>query len=182
MSGRAANGKRSSQPSSAAPPPPGPPSFGFLKPYHVLYLSIVISIVLGGTAYSIYTGSNLYNSTDELDRLQILAEATSSSPTAHIKFLAPTSYFASKRNVFNQLFVKRAWLWNTVAFVLQAIFLKSPISAAGREAAQRKKNDDEPAATTASAQKANATKQSNITSPLSLSFFRFFVATFCWSG
>ena len=149
-----------------------------LHPYHMLYLSVVCTIVFGGTAYAAFTGSNLFNISEGLDRLDILSEASSSSPTSHSLFLPPKGYFANKRNIINRLFVKKAWAWNTAAFILQAVFLKSHISSTAREAAQRKKDDD--AGNTTAAQKANATKQSNITSPLSLSMLRYFAATFCW--
>ena len=157
-----------------------------LQPFHVLYVSLVVAIVFGGTLYSLWSGSHVYNSLDGFDRLDVLSEASSSSPTAHSSFLPPTSYLADKRNVFNQIFVKRAWAWNTLAFIVQALILKSS-SGGGMAAALKKKDDDaagsaqaNAAARTANASKATATKQSTISSPLSISFLRFGVATACW--
>ncbi|KDN53492.1 hypothetical protein K437DRAFT_265562 [Tilletiaria anomala UBC 951] len=155
-----------------------------LQPFHLLYLCIVGSIVVGGSLYAIATGSHLYNVAEGFDRLHVLNAATSSSPTTHTAFLPPTSYFADKRNVLNQLFVKRAWGWNILAFIIQALFLKSAISGSGREAAQRKKDDDVAVVPTgpavAAAQKTAATRKSTIGSPLSISLFRFATATLCW--
>lgn len=153
-----------------------------LQPFHLLHVSLVVAIVLGGTLYSLWTGSHVYNSLDGFDRLEVLSQASSSSPTAHSSFLPPTSYLADKRNVFNQIFVKRAWAWNTLAFVVQALFLKSSVTS-GRVSAALKKKDDEAAESAqanANASKATATKHSTISSPLSISFLRFGIATACW--
>lgn len=50
---------------------------------------------------------------------------TSNAILAHLPHpAAATSYFARKSNILNQLFVKRAWAWTTLAFF--SLFLTSP--------------------------------------------------------
>ncbi|KAK9467935.1 inositol phospholipid synthesis and fat-storage-inducing TM-domain-containing protein [Lipomyces arxii] len=36
----------------------------------------------------------------------------------------PDNYFSSKRNVFNQVFVKNGWFWTTIAYMLNGIRLR----------------------------------------------------------
>ncbi|SPO00581.1 related to SCS3 Inositol phospholipid synthesis protein [Cephalotrichum gorgonifer] len=49
---------------------------------------------------------------------------------------APPSYFADKRNLFNQLYVKKGWAWTTVAFA--ALVAGHPAMGAGADAAGRR--------------------------------------------
>ncbi|KAH7098443.1 inositol phospholipid synthesis and fat-storage-inducing TM-domain-containing protein [Auriculariales sp. MPI-PUGE-AT-0066] len=70
-------------------------------------LVLVTSLTVLGTAWSIVAGTYLDTSNPLITNLPHPKHAT--------------SYFASKRNIFNTLFVKRAWGWTTLAIVVNTI-------------------------------------------------------------
>ncbi|KAF8706129.1 Adenylosuccinate synthetase, partial [Rhizoctonia solani] len=78
--------------------------------HRLLVLSLLSALVGGGTIYSIV--NNTYKD-------------TSDPLLAHLPHhLADYSYFARKSNIFNQLFVKKAWGWTSGAFF--ALWFTSP--------------------------------------------------------
>ncbi|KAG8962612.1 hypothetical protein FRC03_003981 [Tulasnella sp. 419] len=71
-------------------------------PYHTkVAIASSAAIVAVGTCYSLYFNSYL---------------DTSNPLLAHLPHPYHQSYFADKRNILNQLFVKRGWAWTSVAF------------------------------------------------------------------
>ncbi|KAI0910443.1 inositol phospholipid synthesis and fat-storage-inducing TM-domain-containing protein [Ustulina deusta] len=89
-------------------------------PLETLLLAVYPSILIFGTLFS------------------ALSPETRGAPydfarQAHVQALAP-SYFARKDNLFNVLFVKRGWLWITVAFL--AFVATHPTFRGGRMAAR----------------------------------------------
>ncbi|KAG8698530.1 hypothetical protein FRC08_005865 [Ceratobasidium sp. 394] len=78
--------------------------------HRLLVLIFLSALILGGTLYSA-----IYNTS--LD--------TSNPMVAHLPHpSAEHSYFAQKSNIFNQLFVKKAWGWTSAAFF--ALWFTSP--------------------------------------------------------
>jgi hypothetical protein len=76
----------------------------------VLAISLVSLLVASGTAYSLYHGTSLDTSNPILSLLPHPSKA----------------FFAQKSNIFNVLFVKKAWGWTSLAFL--ALWFTSPPS------------------------------------------------------
>ncbi|KZO90735.1 hypothetical protein CALVIDRAFT_489991 [Calocera viscosa TUFC12733] len=90
-------------------PTPKPPEVAGLRPRTIAAITL-FSIVTLGTLYS-----------------SLLLTAQSEATVASMTASTPThSYFANKHNLFNQLFVKWAWAWTSVAFL--AHWIASPPS------------------------------------------------------
>jgi hypothetical protein len=97
---------------------PSPPPNAALSPqatsplllHRLLVLALLSALILGGTIYSVINNTSL---------------DTSDPILAHLPHpSAEHSYFARKSNIFNQLFVKKAWGWTSAAFF--ALWLTSP--------------------------------------------------------
>lgn len=93
-------------PNSALSPTPTSP----LLLQKLLVLSLLSALIGGGIIYSIINDTYLDTSNPLLAHLP--------HPAAEI------SYFARKSNIFNQLFVKKAWGWTSAAFF--ALWLTGP--------------------------------------------------------
>jgi hypothetical protein len=93
-------------PNSALSPPPTSP----LLLHRLIILSLLSALIGGGTIYSIINATYLDTSNPLLTHLPHPA--------------VEGSYFARKSNIFNQLFVKKAWGWTSAAFF--ALWLTSP--------------------------------------------------------
>ena len=178
-----------------------------LQPYHLTFVAYLSSIVLLGTIYSIVYGTHLQNvrissgagGSQFPSTLPGAAVApapiqngvdgsTKLGPIPPTVFLPPNhalNYWANRKNIVNQVFVKKAWLWTTLAWALQLFFLRlSPTTSASPSTlakprtssvlgnrADHKKDED---ATTQ--QPAGAT----VTSPVSISVLRYGMATGAW--
>lgn len=181
-----------------------------LQPYHLTFVAYLSSIVLLGTIYSIAYGTHLQNvrissgAGEEQFPSTVPGGAVAPSPIkngadGHTEFgpIPPTillpphhalNYWANRKNIVNQIFVKKAWLWTTLAWALQLFALRlSPTSkpsaspsasvqarssaAVGARVGNNKKNEDGDLQ-----QPAGAT----ITSPVSISVLRYLVATAAW--
>ena len=98
----------STSPSTRTPPTPSTASLD----HRLLTLALLLSTLAAGIAYSVYYDTYL---------------DTSDPLIAHLPHPShDDSYFARKSNVFNQLFVKKAWGWTSLAFFL--IYGTSPSS------------------------------------------------------
>lgn len=71
----------------------------------LLYALLLAATVLAGTLYSSY----YLGTAGSVSRARI--------PGSHQHVLNLPSYFADKRNIFNQWFVKLGWAWTTLAFL-----------------------------------------------------------------
>lgn len=100
----------STRPTRAAPAPSGVVrQLLVLQPYHCAYLGAVLALTLGGLGISLLWGTHLQNL------------ATTVPPVPQQE----KGYWANKHNVFNQVFVKYAMVWNWLVFVLQLVALKT---------------------------------------------------------
>ena len=90
-----------------------------LKPhrYHLIFFAWVAGIVIAGTAYSVYYGS--YHHSVAMSA----AKFTNAAAYQHLVRTAPT-VLINRGNWINQVFVKRAWFWNTAAVAAIAATLK----------------------------------------------------------
>ncbi|KAF8608535.1 hypothetical protein BDV93DRAFT_485716 [Ceratobasidium sp. AG-I] len=105
-------------PHTEAIPTPTPPPNPALAPqatsplllHRLLVLALLSALIWGGTIYSVINNTSL---------------DTSDPLVAHLPHpAAEYSYFARKSNLFNQLFVKKAWGWTSAAFF--ALWLTGP--------------------------------------------------------
>ncbi|PWN46909.1 hypothetical protein IE53DRAFT_283674 [Violaceomyces palustris] len=106
-----------------------------LKRYHLVYLSYLSSILLLGITYSILTGSHIPNqirhgripppppTTLPQDGVEPLLSTPLPSFT-NLPLPEPT-YWQDKRNFLNRQFVKKCWLWTTLAFALHLYAFRS---------------------------------------------------------
>lgn len=96
-----------------APPPysaQAPQATSPLLLHRPLVLAFLSALIWGGTIYSVINNTSL---------------DTSDPLLAHLPHpAAEHSYFARKSNLFNQLFVKKAWGWTTASFF--ALWLTGP--------------------------------------------------------
>lgn len=194
-----------------------------LQPYHLTFAVYLTSIVLLGTVYSITYGTHLQNvriSSGAASQFPSTLPGAAVAPAASVRNgadgsttdlgpIPPTillppghvlNYWANRRNIVNQIFVKKAWFWTTVAWALQLFFLRLapsnpsvPASASTANAApgpagaapsarvgsrvqglDHKKDED------ATVQPTAAPTPATITSPVSISVLRYLVATAAW--
>ena len=167
-----------------------------LKPYHVAFVSYLSAIVLLGTFYSLLTGSHLNNLSSQprgneaFDQAASVAAAQRGASGSLLPPLSPTlvapdsplHYWANRKNIFNQVFVKKAWAWTTFAWALVLFLVKNKKASVpvGQTAGTKMDRDgnvlkagkqpadkDEPTPATAS-------------SPVSISTLRWMIATACW--
>lgn len=158
-----------------------------LKPYHVVFVVYFSSIVLFGTVYSLVYGTHVPNlnrtlsfpMTSGLDQTVKSADtgAASSLPPIPPTVLQPNhvlTYWANRKNILNRVFVKQAWLWTTIAWLLQLFFLRLIPSSTSAN----KKDDDKRDA--AGRAESVAADQATIGSPVSISVLRYLIATSTW--
>lgn len=153
-----------------------------LQRHHIVFVAYLSSIVLLGTAYSIAYGTHINN-------LRLSSGADSQFPSTlpgaavapsiqtgadgstQLGPLPPTialpphhalNYWANRKNIVNRIFVKKAWLWTTAAWLAQLFFLRLAA------ATPRLKKEDA------------RSGQATITSPVSISVLRYMVATGAW--
>lgn len=84
--------------------------------YHLVFFLWFGAVLLGGTLYSMYYKTHAYNV--ELSATRALDYLAAQAMQARVP-----SVFADRRNWMNALFIKRAWLWNTLDLVLIAATL-----------------------------------------------------------
>ncbi|KAJ1025873.1 hypothetical protein NDA16_002499 [Ustilago loliicola] len=183
-----------------------------LQPYHFTFALYLSTIVILGTAYSIIYGTHLQNvrissgaigAADSQFPSTVPGATVTPAPiqngvdgNTNFGPIPPTillpphhalNYWANRKNIVNQIFVKKAWLWTTLAWALQLFFLrlaptstttastsaKPRTSAAvgSRNTINNKKDEDASAA---------AAAQATITSPVSISVLRYAIATGIW--
>lgn len=155
-----------------------------LQRHHIVFVAYLSSIVLLGTAYSIAYGTHINN-------LRLSSGADSQFPSTlpgaavapsiqtgadgstQLGPLPPTialpphhalNYWANRKNIVNRIFVKKAWLWTTAAWLAQLFFLRLA------PATPRLKKDEA----------RSGQEQATITSPVSISVLRYIVATGAW--
>ncbi|PWY98957.1 hypothetical protein BCV70DRAFT_201172 [Testicularia cyperi] len=170
-----------------------------LMPYHVVFIAGLSSIVLLGTVYSVVYGTHLSNvgyaefpASDLGQTIPApgpgapggLGEALPPIPPTILQPNHALNYWANRKNIVNQIFVKKAWLWTTGVWLLQLFYLRmSPV-----QSLEQKKSDDP---TKSSASTSNGTKleaqaravaaeQATITSPVSVSVLRYIFSTLIW--
>lgn len=183
-----------------------------LQPYHLTFALYLSSIVIIGTAYSIIYGTHLQNvrissgavgSDGSQFPSTVPGAAVAPAPiqngvdgNTNLGPIPPTillpphhalNYWANRKNIVNQIFVKKAWLWTTLAWALQLFFLRlapastTPASSAAKPRASapvgsrtttNNKKDDDIAA--------QAATQATITSPVFISVLRYTIATGIW--
>ncbi|SNX86423.1 related to SCS3 - protein required for inositol prototrophy [Melanopsichium pennsylvanicum] len=189
-----------------------------LQPHHITFALYLSSIVILGTTYSIVFGTHLENvrissgavgpSGSEFPSTLPGATvapyvqtgvdgSTNLGPIPPTILLPPhhvLNYWANRKNIVNQIFVKKAWLWTTFAWALQLFFLRlAPQSAPvatrtslvkPRQSApvgsriDHKKDKDSPSSSSASS--ASSAAAATITSPVSISVLRYIFATSFW--
>lgn len=86
-------------------------------PYHLYFLIWILATVLIGTACSLYYGTHLYSVT--LSALKF----TDAAEYQRMAQAAPHGLI-NRHNWVNQIFVKRAWLWNTLVIAAIGATLK----------------------------------------------------------
>lgn len=188
-----------------------------LQPHHLAFALYLTSIVILGTAYSVVYGTHLQNvrissglsaNSDSQFPATLPGAAIAPAPiqngvegSTNLGPIPPSillpphhalNYWANRKNIVNQIFVKKAWLWTTIAWLFQLFLLRlapasgaatptSTVGAAPSRASARvgsridhKKQDDASSATEAAA------AQATITSPVSISVLRYIVATSAW--
>ncbi|KAI1310872.1 inositol phospholipid synthesis and fat-storage-inducing TM-domain-containing protein [Xylaria venustula] len=121
--GSSINGATAADPKTPTmtPPTTSTRSSPFLPtPLETLLLALYPSILLFGTLFSVLSP-------------EVRGAPYDAARQSHVQAHAP-SYFARKDNLFNVLFVKRGWLWITVAFV--AFVATHPAFRKGRMAAR----------------------------------------------
>ncbi|EPQ30714.1 uncharacterized protein PFL1_01615 [Pseudozyma flocculosa PF-1] len=166
-----------------------------LQRYHVLFLGYFTAIVVLGTVYSILTGSHHANLHTTIANASLAAAGASplshTDSTTRLPPLPPTlvppghalAYWANRKNIFNQLFVKRAWFWTTLASALVTIVIRTRPGARivgdslGVDVDQRgnlKINDPR------SQNRLDAQSKTTVTSPVAKSTLRWLMATGYW--
>lgn len=85
--------------------------------YHLIFFAWISAAVIAGTAYSILSGSYHYSVAMSAVKL------TDAAAYQHLASNAP-SVLVDRGNWINQIFVKRAWFWNTAAVAAIAATLK----------------------------------------------------------
>ncbi|KAN0065475.1 hypothetical protein ACQY0O_001311 [Thecaphora frezii] len=157
--------------SNVRPPPPSTLPLG-MQPYHIIFFLHFTIIVLFGTFYSILTGSHHTNLHTTLARSSTPSAPLSGDFTAHAN-LPPVAevagYWADRKNLVNQLFVKRAWFWTTLAWAVQCFVLRTHNGAVTEAEAKHAKREGQP-------QKGEAQGSG----PVARSVLRWTVATGCW--
>ena len=84
--------------------------------YNLVFFLWIGLVMLGGTLYSMYYETHLFNT--EYSATRALDYAAAKAMHADVP-----SVFADRRNWVNSLFVKRAWFWNTLVVLLVAVTL-----------------------------------------------------------
>lgn len=138
-----------------------------LAPHHHVYLAFFTSIILVFTVASVIFQTHTYN--------VLVAQ----SPRIDLKPVA--SIWASKANPINRIFIKKAWLWTTLADLAQVLTLRAPPSASEKRSLSKGKGkareeDTDGAASSTTPEDQDAT----IASPLAKSLLRWFIATIAW--
>ncbi|CAO1620413.1 unnamed protein product [Jaminaea pallidilutea] len=160
-------------------------SASLFAPHHILYVGILVSLVTFFTIVSLIFQTHHYNVSLQQSFFQQDLSSVAAQPVGSI--------FASKSNPINRIFIKKAWLWTTMAHFAMLFTLRAPLSpeekrqagfvtsAAGSGVA-RKGNAgwSEASATSDSPEAAPEDQDATIASPLAKSFLRWVVATSCW--
>ncbi|CDU25075.1 related to SCS3-protein required for inositol prototrophy [Sporisorium scitamineum] len=184
-----------------------------LQPHHVTFALYFTSIVVLGTAYSVIYGTHLQNvrissgvagSADSQFPSTLPRAAVAPAPiqngvegNTNLGPIPPTillpphhalNYWANRKNIVNQIFVKKAWLWTTIAWFLQLFFLRlAPTSSTSTTAAT---TSAKPRASAVVGSRVDHKKdedavvdppaQATIASPVSISVLRYLIATALW--
>ena len=178
-----------------------------LQSHHIHFALYLTSIVILGTAYSIVYGTHLQNvrissglaaSTDSHFPSTLPGAAVAPAPLANgveanvnLGPIPPTillpphhalNYWANRKNIVNRIFVKKAWLWTTIAWALQLFFLRmasasTPTTSAARPTTSAGARVDRKKDKVAGSERVD---QATITSPVSISVLRYLIATSLW--
>lgn len=178
-----------------------------LQPYHLTFVAYLSSIVLLGTIYSVLYGTHLQNVRissgaagsqfpSTLPGAAVapapiqngVDDSTKLGPIPPTVFLPPShalNYWANRKNIVNQVFVKKAWLWTTLAWALQLFFLRlSPTSSASPSTPAKARTSSVPGSRADHKKDEDAATQqpagATITSPVSISVLRYGIATGTW--
>ncbi|PWN32251.1 uncharacterized protein FA14DRAFT_86545 [Meira miltonrushii] len=177
-----------------------------LERYNLVYMGFFTAIVLSGTIYSLLHGTHSYNVL--LSNLGTIATNAAESLTADedpsevadaqegiSKVIAniPTTFLADRRNLLNRLFTKFAWFWTTLAFIAQAVTVRSKTPrpdivrtesgsedhSAVKEKKEKRVERQQKRGTSASTND-DVDLQATVMGALSISLLRYVIATILW--
>ncbi|CBQ69419.1 conserved hypothetical protein [Sporisorium reilianum SRZ2] len=178
-----------------------------LQPHHLTFALYFTSIVVLGTAYSVVYGTHLQNvrissgAADSQFPSTLPGAAVAPAPiqngvegSINLGPIPPTillppnhalNYWANRKNIVNRIFVKKAWLWTTIAWFLQLFFLRlAPTSSATAVPAAKPRTSAGVASRVDHKKDEDASNgspaQATITSPVSISVLRYLIATALW--
>ncbi|TKY88560.1 hypothetical protein EX895_002549 [Sporisorium graminicola] len=185
-----------------------------LQPHHLALALYFTSIVVLGTVYSVVYGTHLDNvrissgvagSANSQFPATLPGAAVAPAPIqngvegmTNLGPIPPTillpphhalNYWANRKNIVNQIFVKKAWLWTTIAWFLQLFFLRlapsSSTTATTTTTASVKPRTSAVVGSRVDHKKDEDTvvdppAQATITSPVSISVLRYLIATALW--
>lgn len=153
--------------------PPSEPRRHLIAPHHQFYVGSLLAVVATFTLLSLVFQTHAYNVS--------LSKIPSAPLEPHLKPVA--SVFARKSNIINRWFIKKAWLWTTLAHLAQLLTLRAPPTPEAKLAASRargkKKVDSDDEASSAE-EGAPEDQAATVTSPFAKSLLRWFIATLCW--
>ncbi|KAK0548395.1 hypothetical protein OC861_000554 [Tilletia horrida] len=121
-----------------------------IRPYQIAAVTGLSAVVLLASSYAALSGATSYNLFYS-DPFRFPDAVTASKPA---------TVFANRKNLLNALFVKKVWLWTTLAFASQAYLLRRPWSKL--------------------LMRVNGNKEPGPYDPLVRSILRYFVATTAW--
>lgn len=108
-----------------------------IEPYYLYIISALFLTILLGTIYSLLN----HTSRETLFRTRIPAHAIKFTGS-HLAFELPNpvtiSFFADKRNFFNQYFVKLAWGWTSLACLVHYVVSHLPSSTSSSSTAAKR--------------------------------------------
>lgn len=147
-----------------------------MAPHHKLYLLFFAGLVVIFTFTSFIFQTHAYN----VLFLQ----------SAHPDLEPVASVFARKSNPINRIFIKKAWLWTTLADLALVFTLRSPTSSPNEASSysgkgkQRELADaddvNESSSTAEVVEARREDQEATIASPVAKSLLRWFLATLCW--
>ncbi|CAO1630870.1 unnamed protein product [Parajaminaea phylloscopi] len=153
-----------------------------LARHHRIYLGLFAGIVAVFTLLSVVFQTHAYN-----------VLANQGPPVPGLRPVA--SVFARKSNPINRIFIKKAWLWTTLADLALIFTLRSPAPSLGVSAAAGKQRQQSSSRLNGSADGASPgdaagqvwteearpeDQEATVASPLAKSILRWSIATLCW--
>lgn len=147
-----------------APPRP------LIATHHQLYVGGLLAVVVTFTALSLVFQSHVYNVS--------LARLPSASSVPPLKPVG--SVFARKSNLINRIFIKKAWLWTTLAHLAQLLTLRAPPSQEAKIASSRARGKRKADNDASSVEGGPEDQEATVASPFAKSLLRWAIATVCW--